>query len=259
MKQETLPPYCPPPCTPVTPCADYKLECVVVCSDYSDFLRETLPHNKQMFDRIVVVTSPEDKATRKLCEFHNVQCVVTDVMETHWGRFCKGSGINKGLEALDKDGWVLHLDADIWLPPQTRLLLRNANLDKSRIYGIDRFIVKGFNAWRSFLDKPKLQQENECWVHLEAFPLGTRVVQNYAGGYMPVGFFQLWNPSTAGVYSYPAGHNTAAREDAMFAQHWPRSRRELLPEIVGYHLESEDSSMAANWAGRTTKEFRAYP
>ena len=63
---------------------------------------------------------------------------------SRWNQFCKGAGINEGLSRLDQDAWVVHLDADIWLPPQTRLLLENANLDPCMIYGIDRFCVKGY-------------------------------------------------------------------------------------------------------------------
>ncbi len=93
------------------------------------FLRCTLPANKHLFDRIVVVTSAEDRDTQRICEFHHVECVKTDALNSRWNQFCKGAGINEGLSRLDRDAWVVHLDADIWLPPQTRLLLQNANLD----------------------------------------------------------------------------------------------------------------------------------
>lgn len=53
----------PPPCEN----RPYKLEAVIVCENYADFLAYTLLENKIFFDNLVVVTSPEDKRTRRLC------------------------------------------------------------------------------------------------------------------------------------------------------------------------------------------------
>jgi hypothetical protein len=85
--------------------------------------------------------------------------------------------------------------------------------------------------------------------------MGTRVMHRHAGGYVPIGFFQMWNPRVSGIDRYPDEHTNAGRGDTVFAQKWPRSRRGFLPEIVGYHLESTDAANAANWNGRTTAAF----
>ncbi len=240
---------------PHVPDPQFRIEAVVVCDRYADFLRVTLPCNKHLFDRIVVVTSPEDRDTRRICEFHHVQCIPTDALNSRWNKFCKGAGINEGLAALDRDGWVLHLDADIWLPPQTRLLLQNANLDQRMLYGIDRFCVKGYAEWDRFLERPALQHECDAYVHLNAFPLGTRVTSQAGGGYIPIGFFQMWSPRVSGVCQYPVEHTDAGRGDMVFAKQWPRALRGFIPEVVGYHLESTDASMSANWFGRKTAPF----
>jgi hypothetical protein len=240
-----------------TPDRDFYIECVIVCHKFSDFLCHTLPNNKGLFDRIVVVTSPEDKATQKLCEFHHVECVRTDRFQTAENRFCKGAGINEGLARLSKKGWVVHMDADIWLPPQFRLLLANANLDTSMVYGIDRFSVLGAAKWNEFIEEPKLQHECGSYIHTHnsGFPLGTRVMQSGMGGYVPIGFFQLWSPAGSGILVYPEGHTDAGREDVMFGNLWSRAHRGFIPEIVGYHLESETAPMGVNWSGRKTKRF----
>ena len=237
------------------PDPDFKMEAVVVCDHYSDFLRCTLPANKHLFDRIVVVTSAEDRDTQRICEFHHVECIKTDALNSRWNKFCKGAGINEGLQRLDRDAWVVHLDADIWLPPQTRVLLQNASLDPCMIYGIDRFCVKGYEQWDRFLEMPVLQHECDAYVHLNAFPLGTRVTSKDGGGYIPIGFFQMWAPSVSGVCDYPMAHTDAGRGDMVFAKMWPRAKRGLIPEVVGYHLESTDASMSANWYGRKTAPF----
>ena len=233
----------------------FKLECVIVCREYSDFLAYTLPHNKQMFDKLVVVTSKEDRKTRKLCEFYHVHCVVCPELSDP-GMF-KGDAIDQGLHHLELDGWVLHLDADIWLPPQTRRLLERACLDKSMIYGADRFNVRGAGAWGDFLRSPKLQHECEAYIHLNNhdFDVATRVMAHDTG-WVPIGFFQLWHPWVSSVYHYPKAHGDAGRTDMLFSKLWPRGKRGFVPEIVCYHLESEDAGMGTNWKGRTTSEFK---
>lgn len=232
-----------------------KIEAVITCVNYADFLAETLPHNRVLFDKTVVVTAPEDSATRRVCEFWNVACVPTDVFETRWGRFDKGRAINVGLAELAKTDWVLHLDADIFLPPLTRGMLAAAELDPAFLYGVDRHVCSGADPWRSFLALPQLQHENQTWVHMDKFPVGTRLVVDT--GYLPPGFFQLWN-AASGILEYPADHASAARTDMQFALQWPRRRRALLPEIVAYHLESIDAAHGSNWNGRKTAHFGAH-
>jgi len=231
-----------------------KIEAIITCCDYSDFLSEVLPHNRVLFDKTVVVTAPEDSNTRRVCEFWNVTCIPTDVFETRWGKFAKGAGINVGLQALDKDGWVLHLDADMLCPPLTRKLLTEADLDPTMLYGFDRHMCQGSAAWRQFLALPQLQHESNTWIHLDKFPIGTRLMIERTG-YIPLGFAQLWNPAASQVFEYPEQHATAARTDVQFATKWPRAKRALIPEIVMYHLESDDASKASNWSGRTTAPF----
>lgn len=233
----------------------FKIECVVVCNNYGDFLRWTLPYNKHHFDRMVVVTSPEDTETQKICEYNHVQCIQTDEMRTKERAFCKGHGINIGLKALSKDVWVLHLDADIALPPLTRRLLEQADLDPSMVYGIDRFDFRGFESWLKFLEKPVLQHENNVYIHTQKFTVGTRIMMPHMNGYMPIGFFQLWNPKVSGIFKYPEGHISAGHEDLQFGNFWPRAKRSFIPEIVGYHLESVDAGHGTNWNGRQSARF----
>jgi hypothetical protein len=105
---------------------------------------------------------------------------------------------------------VVHLDADIWLPPLTRKLLAHANLAKRMLYGIDRFIVKGYKQWDEFLQLPNLQQECNAYLHLNnSFPLGTRMMQGYAGGYVLIGFSHFGIRKDPGLRSIPEGDTTA--------------------------------------------------
>lgn len=231
-----------------------KIEAVITCVNYGDFLAHSLPWNKGLFDRIAVVTTHMDKLTQRVCEYHHVQCIQTDKFQAHLGKFAKGAGINEGLAALDRDAWLLHMDADVVCPPLTRQVLGRSALDPQAIYGCDRFMVPSFEEWQRFVANPRLLHENQSWVHLSAFPLGVRVAIDEYQGYLPIGFFQLWH-AASGQIEYPQGHCSAAREDMAFPLTWPKERRRFLPDLVVYHLESEKAAMGANWLGRATKSF----
>ena len=237
-----------------------KIECLTVCVDYADFLTWFLLHNAKTFDRLVVVTSTTDRATADLCEHHHVECVKTDAFYKGGIAFDKGAGINAGLERLSQDGWVLHMDSDIMLPPRTKQLLQAANLDPTMVYGIDRMMCRSFSDWLTFVEKPEVQHSLNAFVQASAFPIGTRVaaMDEGADGYVPIGFFQLWHPGASGVHAYPQ-HSDAGRGDFRFGRSWPRAKRALIPEIVGIHLESETCDMATNWRGRKTRPFGPEP
>ena len=235
------------------------LEGVIVCVGYGDFLAHTLPHNKQHFNRLVVVTDTKDEDTRALCEFYHVECIQTDAFYENGDPFNKGKGINAGLAVLSKAGWVIHLDADIYLPEQTRSILERLELDERSIYGIDRMMCPTYQAWQDFKDKPKPIHEGWIYVHTTAFPMGVRIAEYAKDGYEPIGFFQMWNPNMSGVYTYSEQHGTADRTDILQAKKFSRGRRQLLPEIIGIHLDSENlnlSEMGKNWNGRKTAPFR---
>lgn len=239
----------PPPAPEPKPAL---IECVVTCVNYGDFLAQSLPHNRVQFDRLVVVTSPEDKHTQAVCDFNHVECIPTDAFRSHWDEFHKGAGINVGLAALSKRGWLVQMDADIVLPqPGLRFAVERGDFDKSGIYGVDRATVGSWDEWQSFLQQPIAQKQGQAFVHPRAFELGCRLC---IPDWVPIGYFQMWNVAS-GVLSYPEGHSDATHEDALFALQWPRAKRHLIPEFYAYHLESERGPMGANWKGRTTKFF----
>lgn len=249
--------YCAETPQPSTPPKKVKIECVVTCVGYADFLAHTLPLNLRHFDKIVVVTSASDKQTQKVCDYYGVQVWLTDAFNERWGQFCKGAGINQGLDRLDRDAWILHLDADIVLPPNFRQVMENADLDTSMIYGVDRAEFKTFEDWQRFYGSPEPHTQGAgFFLHIEHHGqhLGTRVAFQHHGGYVPIGFFQLWH-ADSGIITYPEGHTDAGREDSHFPTQWPRKKRALIPEIVVYHLESESEQMGVNWKGRKTKAF----
>jgi hypothetical protein len=232
------------------------IECVIVCRDYADFLRESLPHNIAHVDRLVVVTSPKDEKTIALCKRWGVSCVETHVFDEQPGDvFNKGRAINLGLGHLRHTGWLLHLDADVVLPDRCREMLSRSHLDPTCLYGADRVDVDPReDAWKSHRAANIPQWRHHYLTIPPSGPLSARLV-HWDHGYCPIGFFQLWHSSTKRIYPTHAG--SAEHSDVLFAVQWPRAKRVLLPEIVTTHLTT-DSEMGANWKGRTSPTFAEY-
>jgi glycosyltransferase involved in cell wall biosynthesis len=234
------------------------LEGVIVCVNYSDFLAHTLPYNKTMFNKLVVVTDTKDTATKKLCEYHHVECVQTDVFYDNGDTFNKGKAINVGLSKLTMSDWVVQLDADIYLPPLTRQILDRIELDSKTIYGIDRLMCPDYKSWIEFIENPKPIQEAYIYIHPTAFPVGVRIAEYMSKGYEPIGYFQMWNPKATGIFTYPDKHGKADRTDVLHAKQFTRLKRQLIPELLCIHLESEGltiGNMGKNWNGRKTSWF----
>lgn len=238
------------------------IECIQVCVNYADFLAHTLPANKIHFDKMVVVTTSDDKETQRICEYHNVECVVTNAFYENGDKFNKGKGINAGLQKLSMDGWVVHLDADMYLPPLTRSILQRLDLDHFSIYGIDRMMCPDYESWMAFISKPKLLHQGWVYIYADVFPMGVRIGEYNNTGYTPIGFFQMWSPRHSKVYHYPTQHGSADRTDVQFAKKWIRRCRGFIPEIIAIHLESEalgTMDMGKNWNGRRTAQFAPLP
>ena len=248
-------------CAPNTDSSfDNRIEAVIVCRDYSDFLVQTLPRNLAHIDRLVVVTSHDDLATRAVCRKFSVECVLTDSFTDHGEAFNKGAAINFGMAALRQRGWILHLDADILLPATFRNMLDKSALRSDCIYGADRVNIIGWPAWEKFKREQyhDVPQFGYCYlVNTPAeFPLGATLVHKQYG-YCPIGFLQLWDSRYTKEHElrYPEAQSGAEQADVQWALRWPRANRILLPAVRVYHLESEPCRMGANWNGRMTRPF----
>jgi len=236
-----------------------RLEAVTTCVDYGDFLRETARNNRHHFDKWIVVTRPADEETREVCRRYNLETVLTDEWERGGAGFAKARGINKGLLQLSADAWHLHLDADIVLPSNLHQLLEAAHLDEDKIYGADRALIRGWDAWQQFQKSSFTAHDYHCRINFPEFPLANRWADPHQG-YVPIGFFQLFHCNATewrGIRhrKYPERHSTAARTDVQFALQWDRRHRLCLPEVVVYHLESARNAKGANRNGRTTIRF----
>ena len=230
---------------------------VIVCINFGDILAWTLPQNKHVLDEIVVVTSPEDKLTQRVCEHYHVNCVITNAHKIKGGagNFNKAEAINIGLSYLSKNDWVLHMDADILLPPRTHEMIEKADPIIDHIYGCDRVNVPSFDDYIKWHSNPVPQITEQAFLHMDEFPHGSRLIRQH--GYVPIGYFQLWNPRGSKVYHYSTAYDEYNSHcDVSHAEQWPRNKRGFIPEIIVMHLMSEEESQrGVNWEGRKSKPF----
>ena len=234
----------------------FRLECVVICVNFSDVLAFTLPANKIHFDRMIVVSDLTDEATKNLCSHNHVELVQTDAFYAKDQAFNKANGINVGLQKLNPQAWVLHMDADIVLPPRTRELLSGVvALDPDCIHGIDRMMCPSFEAWIEYIQQPVQMHTAQTFVIPEPFKMGARVARLDKDGWLPIGFFQLWNAGRTGIRDYPVEHGSAGRTDMLQAMRWERGKRVLIPELIGIHLEGRMKAGEKNWRGRKMEHF----
>jgi hypothetical protein len=243
---------------------DLLLEGVVVSVNYDDFLAWTLPLNKDIFNKLVVVTCEDDWNTANLCRHYDVECVKTNIFKDK-DKFPKGKAINIGLDHLSRQGWICHLDSDIVLPARTRKILQMEKLNPNNIYTGMRMNCVGFDKWLPHFVKPKFIHEKEILVHLDAFPMSPLLSKSYVDdidffiepGLIPIGYLQLWNDN--GVpKKYPEGSNDCGTDDFFFPlKHYPlREQRRLIHELVCVHLVGEDGAgMCRNWTGRKSARF----
>ena len=237
-----------------------KFAAITYCIGYADFLKHTLPLNKQLFDKVIVVTDESDLETQAVCAFNDVQCIATNEVYEKDAKYPnKGLGVNIGLKEVPEGWWAVQLDADICFtqPHVIKKILSMYPLQDDFIYGIDRMDVNGWDAWvKHFHLETRPTHSRECMVDMSLFRFNHRfIIYNWNVGYCPIGYFQMWKPSVVNP-QYPV-HDGAAvdHSDVQHAKNFPREKRHLIPDFYAFHLMSGNDEMGANWYGRKTKRF----
>lgn len=243
-----------------------KVEAVTVCVNYASELAEVASHNRRLLDRWIVVTTPQDEETRKVCAKHSIETILCDEFQRDGAQFAKARGINAGLRQLQGDGWLLHIDADICLPTDFGECLEDAHVIPGNVYGCNRLCVPGPDVWDKVVAHGLHSRQNGWLAEYRDRPNGCYLGGQpaMAGiGYAPIGFFQLWWGAETLAFGhgkkwYPPRHGGAARSDVQFSCLWDRRHRLLIPELTVFHLENPEAQdkMGHNWNGRKFPPFR---
>jgi hypothetical protein len=226
-------------------CESLRLEAVTTSVGFDDFLDATLELNHPHLDTMIVVTTHNDHKTQAVARKHGAICVQTDLFSKNGRALNKGAAINAGFGHFQYHGWRLHLDADVALPDNfRRMLFNHTSLDRNAIYGADRVDVIG----HAMLQRARASMQHSGGAFLgNNMPISPRYVDTLRG-YVPIGFFQLWHASTQKPYPFSLG--TAAHDDVLFAEQWPRSHRLHLATVICHHLCSRPPQLGENWDGQ---------
>lgn len=225
---------------------------ICVSVNYSDFLVWSLPAAKNVFDRTLVITSKDDDATKRVCEYNHVEFIETDIMYANGAKFNKGMAINLGLDYLDFPEFGAHFDSDIVMPPRTREILMSRNYNKDCIYSCDRMMVSNWKNWINFYTDPKsLYSIGQVKPN---FDVGYRLIHD---GYQCLGYFQMFHKDSKYLKRpiYPNDCESASQSDLMVSNLYPPENRVLIPELFVYHLDSDENALGLNWNGRKSNKF----
>jgi len=206
---------------------------LVVCVGdyYANLLKITLPRNMRHLSECLVVTTPDDAATKRLAaSIPGATIFETDAFHRYGTKFNKGLAIEEALDSYGRHGWMLIWDADILMPDVMPL----DKLKPGCLHGVPR----------RFVDDPADWHEGFEWNAARLAP-----------DYKFIGYFQLFD---ADALCLPRGADSDGRKrawydvtfahagggDAYFVSHWPGNRRVNLG-ITVLHL----GQCATNWFG----------
>lgn len=95
-----------------------ELRAVIVCVDFHDYLKSTLPWNRHHFREVMVITSRKDLITMGIALRNNCRVFRTDSFYDDGAIFNKWKALEEGLDRFGRSGWITLLDSDTCWPRQ---------------------------------------------------------------------------------------------------------------------------------------------
>ncbi len=229
-----------------------KLVAVTICINYSDYLACVVA-NRAHFDRWVVVTVREDRATHELCARYGIECINSALLQPDGKDFHavdnKGPVLNEGIAhvlSADADAmisqpsalnsqpiWAVVLDADVLLPRYFGERVRAMPLEAGCLYAM------GGRKVCETREQFEMLRECEPWDRL--------VARNSQA----IGYFNLFAlEALPNRYPIRTGKEGSAHDDFLFTTSFAPSKRRVLP-FTAIHL----GEYGRNWGGRVSLPF----
>ena len=208
---------------------------ITVSVNYDDILKHLIGQNAQFFKEWVIVTSPDDTATKKLIDDSCLPHITT----LYFDKFKYNAVFNKGgalhfaqeyvYNKYDTTSAILILDSDISLPDNFKEIVSGFTLEDDTIYGVSKRV--DYHTIEDFLGKKNGHNYNKRIVYKDI-----------------VGFFQLYKLDPKYIYT---NSFSCAACDIIFSRLFPNIKYVELPII---HLGKEE----INWNGRDKEVDNIY-
>jgi hypothetical protein len=195
------------------------MNAILTCVNYAPELAITLPYNRHHFDRVLVVTAPQDDATCFTAIANDAEVHVTDAFYVNDDPFNKWRALEQGMDKLGRQGWLAVMDADVLWPKEIHMW---------PVDPLCRFTtgVDPTNCWlRGHLYSPRRRMCPHLILPSEGlwgnFPL--QPLENEWSGYSQV-FHADDVPGPLPWYDFNKW-NTCQGADTDFHRRWPADRK----------------------------------
>lgn len=188
----------------------YDITLVTTSVGESDKLQQSLKCNKEFVNRTIVITTPSDTETQRVCFLFGVRCHVTDAFRLNNDKFNKGRALREVQLELHREASsnsvAMIIDSDVCLPPNFLELLPS-EMPLDVLFSVNE---------RCMFATP--QDYSRGWPALQA-----------KWSYQTMGFLQMYIAHSSAP-TYPEDFPTAARSDLEFGTYF--KQRKVLPIIV---------------------------
>jgi hypothetical protein len=203
-----------------------KLRAIMVCVDYGDLLRITLPYNRHHFSAVMIVTTSRDSETIDVAKRYGAGLYFTEAFYDNRAYFNKWKALEQGLDAFGRFGWLCIMDADVLWPK----MIEHPEYECGYLYTPRRRIQNDIlNSPLPEVGWPLLPLYNECEF----------------AGYTQIFHADDSHLSVPPWYEQDWRH--AGGGDSFFQYRWPVSNKRR-PAWQVLHLGAPQR----NWCGRVT-------
>lgn len=210
-----------------------ELRAIIVCVDFADFLKITLPYNKHHFKETLIVTSLTDRKTTAAALDLGVAVHATNAFYEPGAVFNKYKATEEALDVMGRHGWFCLMDVDILWPKE----IPDFNLQPNILYG----------AYRKVMEKPSAEIPDD-WSEFPLYLPRSRLIAGHTQ------IFHADDPHLGEPPWHQMDWKHAAGGDFHFQAKWPNEMKVRL-DFDTLHL----GEVGINWCGRLQPHLDGTP